>query len=434
MVLVYCENIGPRHLYIFPYVFRDLLGVETELTGSREAFKACTGPRMSYGSSAVHNELHFASAGLLESHGVDHNQVEVSHYRDVPVLFPVAGLSVLPFDPFAMIFYLVTRYEEYIDQDPDEHGRFRVNSSLAFRHGFLQLPVVNMVAGLIRERLAENFTGYRFPEASWKFLPSFDVDIAYAHLGKGFLRSIGGFARLALGGKYREIKERIGTMSGRIRDPYDNFEFQREILNEYHLQALYFILLGDFGKYDRNISYRSQRFRALIRELAMRAPVGIHPSYASGLNEYRVKKEIMRLEEITGKRITISRQHFLKLHMPDTYRLLSSCGITDDYSLGYSGETGFRAGTAVPFPFYDLLEDKVLPVKVHPFIFMDSALAENMKMVPGEAETRVEALLEHVKVWGGEAIGIWHNYALGDTEEFRGWQSFFRNILKKATV
>ena len=58
----------------------------------------------------------------------------------------------------------------------------------------------------------------------------------------------------------------------------------------------------------------------------MKVPLlDLKPQYLS------LKKEIDGLSNVLRKQITLSRQHFLKLNMPQTYRNLLSLDITDDY-------------------------------------------------------------------------------------------------------
>ena len=55
--------------------------------------------------------------------------------------------SDLPFDIFAASFFLVTRYEEYLDFKPDKYGRFPAPAShLHSEMDFLEIPVIDLWA------------------------------------------------------------------------------------------------------------------------------------------------------------------------------------------------------------------------------------------------------------------------------------------------
>jgi hypothetical protein len=132
-------------------------------------------------------------------------------------------------------------------------------------------------------------------------------------------------------------------------------------------------------------------------------------------------------------KLTVSRNrfHFLRLKFPESYRLLISQGITDDYSLGYSTMNGFRASTCTPFLFYDLEKEEITNLRIHPFIFMDSAIIDHLKLNPQDAISEINELVGRVKQLGGEAIGIWHNYSLSEKGQYKGWQEAMRNVIEQ---
>ena len=83
-----------------------------------------------------------------------------------------------------------------------------------------------------------------------------------------------------------------------------------------------------YGKFDKNPSFKNKKFRQLIKAISTKAIVGLHPSYASNKNKKLIAFEKNKLEQITEKPITASRQHYLKLKLPDTYNNLISNNIT----------------------------------------------------------------------------------------------------------
>ena len=101
---------------------------------------------------------------------------------------------------------------------------------------------------------------------------------------------------------------------------------------------------------------------SLIKQLGNTSTIGIHPSYASNKNSKMIGIEKQRLEHILGKSVHHNRFHFLKFSLPKSYQQLLAYGISNDYSMGYADQIGFRAGTCTPFNFYDL-ENEVQTVK-----------------------------------------------------------------------
>ena len=98
-----------------------------------------------------------------------------------------------------------------------------------------------------------------------------------------------------------------------------------------------------------NYALNTASFQKLVGHLDQRRSLGIHPSYRSHQNYDLLQAEYKRFSGLLGHETHISRQHFLLLSLPDTYRKLISLGIREDYSMGYASSVGFRAGTSRPF-------------------------------------------------------------------------------------
>jgi hypothetical protein len=431
MILVYCDYITERHRYIFDFIFGDIMVSSYRLTENREEFLSFDNAKICYAKEEIEGGLYFKPHPLLNEKIIVDQNIKITKWNDLTVFFQVEGKSYWPFDPFALAFYLITRYEEYLPFEPDEHGRFRPELSLAYREGFLQTPLVDTIMLELKNLLMERFPGVDIPGQPFRFQPTFDIDIAFAHSGKGWPRTAAAWLKLLLKADFRQIKERIYTLTGKIADPYDNFRLQTDLGAIYSLPLMYFALLGDFSRYDKNNTYRSRKFRDLLSGLSREAEMGLHPSYQSHLHSEIFKKEKQRLVDIIHKPVTKSRFHFLRVKFPQSFRLLVSENIKDDYSLGYSSMNGFRASTCTPFYFYDLGKDERTDLMMHPFIFMDSAMIDHLKITPESAIEAIKELIKLVEKYGGEAIGIWHNYSLSEKDQYKGWQDVLITIFKQ---
>jgi len=133
---------------------------------------------------------------------------------------------------------------------------------------------------------------------------------------------------------------------------------------------------------------------------------------------------------MSGKAVIISRFHYIRLFMPQSYRDICKAGISEDYSMGYPDEPGFRAGIARPFYFYDVLEDKQTTLKIVPFQVMDATLYEYKNIDPAAAKELILKLISETKKVGGLFVSIWHNTSLLDNEEWIGWRDVFEFMLK----
>jgi hypothetical protein len=160
--------------------------------------------------------------------------------------------------------------------------------------------------------------------------------------------------------------------------------------------------------------------------------IGIHPSFASNHQLEKIKIEKERLEKISGKKISYSRQHFLKLTFPHTYRNLLAVGITDDFTMGYADAIGFRAGICTPFRWYDLERETETHLTIHPFAVMDGTLNNYLKLSPTLAIEKTKEIINKVKQVNGKFIFIWHNETLSDWKEWKGWKNVYEEIIKAA--
>jgi len=143
-----------------------------------------------------------------------------------------------------------------------------------------------------------------------------------------------------------------------------------------------------------------------------------------------LQQEFYRLKKIIRGPITKSRQHFLMLKFPLTYRNLIKLGINEDYTMGFSTIAGYRAGTTVPFKFYDIEKEETTQLKIFPFVIMDVALNKYSKLTPEQA---IETSIQHiniVKKYGGIFISAWHNESLSEFRQWKGWRKVFEQIIK----
>jgi len=222
----------------------------------------------------------------------------------------------------------------------------------------------------------------------------------------------------------------VAVSSKKRKDPFDTYSLQFNLQKKYNLDMRYFVLLGDYGLNDKNISHTNSNFQALIKRLADLAPVGIHPSFGSSINETKLAVEIKRLEDIQKREITFSRQHFLQLSFPKTYKRLLVVGITNDYTMGYASVLGFRAGISSSFTFYNLDMEQVLPIKVHPFAIVDDILKFNMQLNPDDVVQQLGEIINEVKQVDGTLISIWHNDTFSDVGVWKGWRNVYEDMVK----
>lgn len=315
-------------------------------------------------------------------------------------------------DTLGIIFHLLTRYKEYSNSEWDTHGRFlSKNHELASDRRY-RVPVADK---LVKEIWEELNLDYSIIQNRFELVPSFDIDVAWAYKHRKPWRQLGAMAR----GK--KIGERIKVLLGKERDPFDTYT-EIHLISAAVKRVICFALLGDRGKYDKNIHHTNFALGSTIRGLNAQGGMGIHPSYNSYGNVECIIKERKRLEEIVGHEVVKSRQHFLKLRIPETYETLLKAGITREYSMGFFDDLGFRAGTSFPFYFYNLNSEKKENLLIFPFVYMDGTLRQYMKLSPEDSLPLIEESMNHVKEVGGVYMPIWHNSSINDLGEWKGWK------------
>lgn len=413
MLLIYTHQLTNRIHYTFNLIFKSILGIDYKITIDEKELRIHNGGKISYSKKNVSDEIFFPCDELLFEKGI-------------------RKINSLPTDPFALAFFLVSRYEEYFPFLPDKYDRFSATQSMVHQKGLLQKPTINILANEIREKILERYPDFVFPEKKYLFRPTIDIDNAYAYLGKNLARTFGGYTRAILKGDWNDFRQRRKVLSAQLNDPYDTYSIQKEIHIKYNLNPIYFFLLGNWGKYDKNIPHNSPLMIALVNYLSENAETGIHPSFASNAKPEKIKIEKERLEKITGNSITKSRQHFLMLKFPDTYRHLIAAGIKEDYTMGYADETGFRAGICTPFKWYDLEKEEETKLTIHPFAIMDGTLNNYLKLSPNKAIEKAAQIISEIKKVNGEFILIWHNETFSDWREWKGWKNVYEEIIKLA--
>jgi len=430
MILIYSEEITPRIDYITKLIFNQILRVEIGLTTNLADFLKSENPKINYSENKFGDEIYLKPHGLLCQTTLHRVEIQPVKYNNETCFFESSADSIFPFDPFAASFYLVTRYEEYLETDLDKFGRFKASESILTKFNLIKKPVVNIWANLLAGEISKKYPRFVFPKRKFEFISTIDIDNAWAYLHKGFWRTGGALVQSLLKGNFSEFKSRLKVLSGNAKDIYDNYEYLDSVFKGNEEKVKFFFLLGDYAEFDKNVSHKNSSFRKLIQTVSQKYDVGIHPSFAGFVHgcHGKVIKENSRLKEITGKEISKSRQHYLNLKFPKTYQNLIKAGITEDYTLGFADQTGFRGGICTPYYFYDLQNEAKTNLLVVPFQVMDGTLRHYLELSPEEAFKETEILMNEVKKVGGTFVSIWHNETVNDLGEWKGYRNVFEKM------
>ena len=437
-IIFYSAQNSNRLQYIIQLVFTETLGWDVFFTQNEKAYLDSTLPKVQYSDLKISDGGYIIEATnslIFESIIIKRNFEEEFHQLDI----------------FSKIFVMVSRYEEYI-ADPsvfDRHQRFPSSQSFASRLNILRQPVVNQWIINLKNDLVEIYPHLNITSSNteYKVQLTYDIDQAWAFKNKGFLRNIGGMLRDFFQLNFKNAFNRLAVILSISNDPEFTFDYIDKLHKKFEGNIntpIFFWLLGDLGEFDKNISWENKNLQRLIRRISKKYNVGIHPSYASNADFSILKNEITRLNSITqspnplitqplNHPIIKSRQHYLKLNFPNTYRRLIHAGIQEDYSMGYADDIGFRAGMATPFYWYDLENEQVTHLVIHPFQVMEVTLMEYLKLTPEEAIEQVKPLIAAIKAVGGTFTTLWHNSTLSKNES-GNWRLVYEKIIEEAIL
>lgn len=427
MIRILTPHSGPRLAYAADFIFRRVL--QTDYRIEPPDAPVGVGERvLGYGVSLPEIQWHVPSSGLLGESGVPERLPEIAVHEGLPVMFPAAGTQGLECDIFSEVFFSLSRAEEYLIGARDRHGRFPASASLhaPFREiPFLDRLIFRFGRGLVREGLLP-----AMPEPTLRFINTLDIDIAYAYRGRSLFRTVGAVARDLLKAHPARLSERIAVLSGSKADPYDTYSVFRGATKAAG-ENVCFVLCGRRGGYDINLKPQHPAMQALIRDLGTLAEVGFHPSYASLNDPERTAEEAEAFRLASGSSPKVSRQHFLRFTLPETFRTLANLGIQREYSMGWPDAVGFRSGTAYTHLFYDLKRDAELPLELVPLHAMDSALFTYLSLTPEKALNRLHALYNAILPTGGNFVTVWHNHSLSDTGEWKGARKVYTSFAER---
>jgi len=351
--------------------------------------------------------------------------------QGVPLLYGTPRIErrgnslVVHADVVASAYFMLTRYEEWIRRDiRDQHGRFPGKESLPCRAGFLDRPIVDEYAALLRRWAGAVGIDLPPPQREFSVLLTHDVD----SLGprRGWL----GIARGAVAGllRQRSLKASLGraaVAAGWKQHPADNLDdvirMDRRLTDQYppeRCRSLFFFLAGGTRPLDDNYRIQGPHARRRVHEASRSgAMLGLHASYDAGIDPGLLPRERKRLQKAAGIEIDRNRHHYLAWREIEHGSAIARAGIRWDATLGYADAAGFRLGVCRPIQLFDPIRREPLGIEEHPLIVMDCTLDRPGYMGLGEeaAFEHVKKLIDAVHRHQGEMVCLWHNTELAET-------------------
>ncbi|OKY73761.1 MAG: MarR family transcriptional regulator [Desulfobulbaceae bacterium DB1] len=338
----------------------------------------------------------------------------------------------LPVDVFGSAFFMLSRYEELVTPDRDEHDRFPAWASVAYKEGFLERPIVDEYVEVLWGAIQALWPGLQRQDRYFQMRVSHDVDRPSRYQFGGtrkFIRSWGG--DIIKRGQWADSLRAPMIRAARKdqlhpADPYNTFEWIMDLSEQQGLvSAFYFICGRTCGQRDADYDIGHPAIRALLRRIHQRGhEIGLHPSYGTYKSPSLLKWEADRLRRICAEEGIKQqewggRMHYLRWETPVTMRGWEQAGMTYDSTLSYADRPGFRCGTCHEYPAFDSLEGKTLNLRIRPLIAMECTVMAEKYLGLGltdEAREKFVTLKNSCEKVNGVFTMLWHNSELTTTE------------------
>ena len=287
-------------------------------------------------------------------------------------------------------FFFISRAEEVINIQRDEHGRFLAKYSILGQNNRLMIPTVDEYARMLMKLLDLPLPT---PSFSQIYL-THDVDTIahYRHL-RG---AIGGIVR----GEWRKV---MASLRDIHNDPA--FTFSWLIAQDKKVEGaerIYFVkdTMGkgyDYPQYKLD-GKDFETAEQLIENSG--AKIGWHGSYYGGDKANR----------LLGDKAGLHRSHYLRCSI-DQMQRLAEVGVTDDFTMMFPDQVGFRLQTTRPVRWINPKTMQLTDLTLHPLTVMDCTLSNSnyMNISEDEAYFECQRLFEKIHQNAGEVVLLWHN-------------------------
>jgi hypothetical protein len=347
----------------------------------------------------------------------------------------------LPLDIFGSAFFMLSRYEELVTADRDEHDRFPAGASVAFQEGFLDRPIVDEYVEILWAAMQALWPGLERKAKERRSFVTCDVDSAMAFRGGWceVFRCVGDdlVERRSPGLAGRSVRSAWRVRRGDLSaDPdWAGLEWIMEA-NERagNRVAFYFIPEVTNARNDRQVSLDDPQIRTLLRDIHERGhEIGIHPGYDTYRHPSQMAASVTTLRRVLDEEGIYQpemgvRQHFLRWETPTTARLLEANGLDYDTTLSYADRPGFRCGTCREYPLYDLKRRETLRLRERPLILMECSVIARRHLGMGYSDEALDYMVRYrdtCRRFGGDFTLLWHNSHLRSPQDKR----FYRTLI-----
>lgn len=343
-----------------------------------------------------------------------------------------AQTAKVHYDILGLTYWMLNRIEEIGRTDLDNHGRFPAIHSHAYKHGYLERPVVDEWLHVLGQVIQKQWPQVELKQHEFSMKVSHDVDSPSLYQFKPWQTIIRMMAGHLL--KRRDIKAflqapYIKLSAGKRlhpKDPYNTFDWLMDVSEKNGLTSAFYFICGTTSNMDADYQPEDPAIRELIQRIHQRGhEIGLHPSYGTYQTPQLIKQEADRLRAIMQKEGIKQnefggRMHYLRWEHPSTLQAWNDAGMTYDSTLSYADLPGFRCGTCFEYPAFNPQSQQQLKIRIRPLIAMECTVIDDVYLglgVTQAAENKFLELKEKCRKLSGCFTLLWHNsYFHGSSE------------------
>ena len=340
-------------------------------------------------------------------------------------------------DIIAGTFFMLTRWEEFVNKVRDELGRFPATASVAKMYDFLYRPVVNEYVEFIWNILKHMDCRQKRKQFAFKPLITHDVDYILRWYSLVItLKALGADLIKKHNFRYfsRDLADYLDCLSNKKKDPFDTFDYLMQLSEENGMKSYFFFMSMHKMKHLKYYKLSHPMIKPLMDKIINRGHfIGFHPGFNTYNNAANWQREYDYLTRFSPVEINYGRQHFLQFEAPVTWQIWNDRKMVWDSTLSYHDDTGFRAGTCYPYSTFNFLTGKKLNLAEHPLIIMDKSLVMyNLKTGYDQILNKALSLLNTVKKYQGEFTLLWHNNSF-NVKEWLPFQDIYTILINSCS-
>lgn len=339
---------------------------------------------------------------------------------DLPVLYGNPQVTVengkitCEVDLIAGSFFFLTRWEEYLSDDLDEHGRFKYKNSVSNKFNLIHRPVVDEYTEFLWNMLKYLDPALKRKERKYTPVITHDIDAPLRLMNLKMLRN-SFFRNLIKRKNYLNALRDIPVyFINKITPNFDLgycYDFLMDASESVGVKSNFFFINSPKTKFDPGYDNSSDIMQKIFNKIKSRGHIiGIHASYYATENPEIWRREYLELCEKTNTQITNGRHHYLRFKVPYTWQIWNENGLETDHTLGFAEMEGFRCGTSFSYPVYNFLTREKLKLRESPLIFMEVSVTEYQKIdQPNDFKLRLQNIVNVVKKYNGQFVFLYHN-------------------------